>query len=136
MPGLEKRPSAPLSERIEAIEDAYEFMLAYAAQGVAEEVARGSDDIRRFLARLAAAMVGLGDAIRGRAAGAPDGLAAAADDFARLVERDAERALTAVRLVQACPSIGSQVIDNLNASLHLRTLLTDLFLIDEAIAGG
>jgi hypothetical protein len=27
------------------------------------------------------------------------------------------------------------VIDNLNASLHLRALLTDLFLIDEVLKG-
>jgi hypothetical protein len=30
-------------------------------------------------------------------------------------------------------SIGSQIIDNLNASIHVRALLTDLFLIDEAL---
>ena len=29
-------------------------------------------------------------------------------------------------------SIGSQIIDNLNATTHIRTLLTDLFLLDEA----
>jgi hypothetical protein len=29
-------------------------------------------------------------------------------------------------------AIGSQLVDNLNASIHLRALLTDLFLIDEA----
>jgi hypothetical protein len=28
--------------------------------------------------------------------------------------------------------IGSQVVDNLNATTHVRTLLTDLFLLDEA----
>jgi hypothetical protein len=31
-------------------------------------------------------------------------------------------------------AIGSQLVDNLNASMHLRALLTDLFLIDEAIS--
>ena len=30
-------------------------------------------------------------------------------------------------------SIGSQVVDNLNATTHVRTLLTDLFLLDETI---
>jgi hypothetical protein len=35
--------------------------------------------------------------------------------------------------VQAQPSISSQLIDNLNASIHLRALLTDLFLIDEIL---
>ena len=42
-------------------------------------------------------------------------------------------ALAAVQLVQAQPSISSQLIDNLNASIHLRALLTDLFLIDEIL---
>jgi hypothetical protein len=32
-------------------------------------------------------------------------------------------------------SISSQVVDNLNASIHLRALLTDLFLIDEVLKG-
>ena len=30
-------------------------------------------------------------------------------------------------------SYKSQLVDNLNASIHLRALLTDLFLIDEAL---
>ena len=33
-------------------------------------------------------------------------------------------------------SISSQLVDNLNASIHLRTLLTDIFLIDETLKGG
>jgi hypothetical protein len=33
-------------------------------------------------------------------------------------------------------AICSQLVDNLNASIHLRALLTDLFLIDEAIAAA
>jgi hypothetical protein len=36
-----------------------------------------------------------------------------------------------MELVLAQPSISSQLIDNLNASIHLRALLTDLFLLDE-----
>jgi len=38
--------------------------------------------------------------------------------------------------VLAQDQIGSQLVDNLNASLHLRTVLTDLFLIDEATGGS
>jgi hypothetical protein len=29
--------------------------------------------------------------------------------------------------------ISSQLVDNLNASIHLRALLTDLFIVDEAL---
>ena len=39
----------------------------------------------------------------------------------------------AIQVVIAQPSISSQLIDNLNASIHLRALLTDLFLIDEIV---
>ena len=38
-----------------------------------------------------------------------------------------------MQLVLAQPAISSQLVDNLNASIHLRALLTDLFLIDEVL---
>jgi hypothetical protein len=53
--------------------------------------------------------------------------------FAGVIDRDARDASAAIQLVLSLKSIGSQVIDNLNASIHLRALLTDLFLIDEVI---
>ena len=49
------------------------------------------------------------------------------------VDDDAGDASAAIQLVLSLPAIGSQVIDNLNASIHLRALLTDLFLIDEVL---
>jgi hypothetical protein len=36
-------------------------------------------------------------------------------------------------MVLAQPAIGSQLIDNLNASIHFRALLTDLFLLGEIL---
>jgi len=39
-----------------------------------------------------------------------------------------------MELVLAQPAIGSQLIDNLNASIHLRALLADLFLVTEILA--
>jgi hypothetical protein len=36
-------------------------------------------------------------------------------------------------LVLAQPALSSQLIDNLNASIHLRALLTDLFLFGEVL---
>jgi hypothetical protein len=38
-----------------------------------------------------------------------------------------------LKLTLAQPSISSQLVDNLNASIHLRTLLTDIFLVDEIV---
>jgi len=59
--------------------------------------------------------------------------AAAYDRFIALLERDANDAQASIQLVLAQPSISSQMVDNLNASIHLRALLTDLFLIDEIV---
>jgi hypothetical protein len=50
-----------------------------------------------------------------------------------LSSRDARSTHTALQLVLAGPAISSQLIDNLNAWVHLRALLTDLFVIDELI---
>ena len=50
--------------------------------------------------------------------------------FLKVLERDANDSLAAMELVLGQPAISSQLIDNLNASMHLRALLTDLFLID------
>jgi hypothetical protein len=58
--------------------------------------------------------------------------AAATGEFLEVVKADAVRARTAFRFVLAQRAIGSQVVDNLNATTHVRTLLTDLFLLDEA----
>ena len=59
--------------------------------------------------------------------------AAKYDAFIALLGRDANDARAAIGLVLAQPSINSQIIDNLNASIHVRALLTDLFLIDEIV---
>jgi len=50
-----------------------------------------------------------------------------------VLQRDAQDSLAALDLVLAQPAISSQLIDNLNASIHVRALLTDLFLIDEIL---
>ena len=38
-----------------------------------------------------------------------------------------------VKVVLSRPGISSQLVDNLNVSTHLRAVLTDLFLLDEAV---
>jgi hypothetical protein len=116
-------PSAgPLTDRCNVIEECYEFMLAYAAQGVT-----GADSqIRSFLERAAKALSGLAEAYSSVADQSGPYRA-----FLAVLDRDASDSLAAVELVLAQPVISSQLIDNLNASIHLRALLTDLFLIDE-----
>src|SRR6185312_2218204 len=53
--------------------------------------------------------------------------------FFGVLGRDAEKCIAAIELVLAQPVISSQLIDNLNAGIHLRALLTDLFLITEIL---
>jgi hypothetical protein len=50
-----------------------------------------------------------------------------------VLERDIKSARAAIQLVLAQPTISSQLVDNLNASIHVRALLTDLFLLDEVL---
>jgi hypothetical protein len=123
-----------LKDRCEQIEEAYEFMLAYAAQGLPSDRGSGSgSQLREFLRRSDAALTGLADLFRElvRAEQVQSGDKHHA--FISVLERDASNAQAAIQLVLAQPSISSQLVDNLNASIHLRALLTDLFLIDEIL---
>jgi hypothetical protein len=123
-----------IRHRIQAIEESYEFFLAFAAQGVRDDrQSHAGAQLREFLGKMAHALTGLADGLRELVQS--DGLAPA-EAFDRLVSvlaRDADSALAAVEVVRARPAISSQLIDNLNASIHVRALLTDLFLLDELI---
>jgi hypothetical protein len=123
-----------LRRRLDTVESAYEYMLAYAAQGLpAEAMGREGGKIRIEMAGLAAALDGLPAAFEAVVTG--EGVAGRDEHLAfnRVLADDAARALAAVRLVLAQPSISSQLVDNANASLHLRALLTDVFLVDEVL---
>jgi hypothetical protein len=123
-----------LRARCDAIEEGYEFMLAYAGQGLAtDQGATSGGAIRDFLRRFDEALSGLADFFReviGRSELQP---MEKYEAFISVVERDARDAQAAIQLVLAQASISSQLVDNLNASIHVRALLTDLFLIDEIV---
>ena len=117
------------------MESAYEFMLAYAAQGLPSDAgSKTGAQIRDELRRLAGALDGIGSAF-GRLLDedprveAPDEQRA----FVEVLSQDAQRALAAIRAVQGQSAISSQLVDNLNATIHLRALLTDVFLVDEIL---
>ena len=123
-----------LHKRGDAIESAYEFMLAYAAQGLSGDAgSQSGGQLREFLTRAAAALTGLGDVFAALVDGEVLEPAGRYRAFGAVFDRDARDSLAAVELVLAQPSISSQLVDNLNASIHLRALLTDLFLIDEIL---
>ena len=123
-----------LKARCDIIEEAYEFMLAYAAQGLPGDQGSGSGaQLRGFLRRSDDALTGLADLFRRLVAREQLSPSETYERFIAVLERDARDSQAAIQLVLAQPSISSQLVDNLNASIHVRALLTDLFLIDEIL---
>jgi hypothetical protein len=132
MTSNESEKPQSVAEAIDVIEATYELMLAYAAQGRARE----EDDpmgIRRALRRADLALGVLAAATPEDMGSPPGGVAAATADMLAVLKQDIVKARAAFHFVLAQRSIGSQIIDNVNASIHVRALLTDLFLIDEAL---
>jgi len=126
-----------LSRRSDAIEGGYEMMLAYAAQGLAsDQGAANSAQIRDHLQRFDTALTGLAEAYRGAAAALGVGPKDALEGLLKVLDADAAFTQSALRMVLAQPGISSQVIDNLNASIHVRALLTDVFVVDELLRGA
>jgi hypothetical protein len=125
---------AELDQCVDAVETGYEFLLAYAAQGRQTDRGAGPDkDVRGYLQAMSTALTGLADAARRCAAERNPDLLAETSAFFDAIETDAATANAAIRLVLAQSDIGSQLIDNLNGSIHLRAVLTDIFVVDEAL---
>ena len=121
-----------LNARIEIIERGYEYLLAYAAQGRQDD--QGSE-ARARLTDMFAALDDLADVVVATVNGGPGGQVTEAAAFLDAVKQDAAKARGAIGLVLSRPSISSMLVDNLNASIHLRALLTDCFLIEQALRG-
>lgn len=119
-----------LKSRCDAIESAYEFLLAYAAQGLLSD--QGNGQVREFLRKCDEGLSDLGGFLN-RFVAQLNVDSTPYSAFMAVLDRDARDAQAAVQLVLAQPAISSQLVDNLNASIHLRALLTDLFLIDEVL---
>ena len=123
-----------LRTHIETLEKAYEFFLSYAALGATDEAATQlGGQLRDFLSRTESSL----DALRNDLADLVDteGLEPP-EGYRGLIEvtaADAGRARAAVLAVLAQETVSSQLIDNLNASAHMRALLTDLFLLDDVV---
>jgi hypothetical protein len=125
---------AEISNRCDAVEECYEFLLAYAAQGLpSDQDSKSGTQVREFLQNAVKALTGLAEicamAVKEEGLEPADKYVA----FFAVLDRDARDSLAAIELVLAQPAISSQLIDNLNASIHLRALLTDLFLVGEVV---
>ena len=111
--------STSLHEHIEAIEAGYEFLLAYAAQGRENDEGSETRETLQSMKHAAAAI--------------EETLGSDVSGFSPVVVDDARKSGAAIDLVLGQDSISSELVDNLNASIHLRALLTDLFLLSETI---
>jgi hypothetical protein len=121
-----------LNARIDTIEEAYEFFLAYASQGLSSDQENDTGrQAREYLKKADAALSGLPGVITKYVEQRSLTPTAPYDQFVDVIAHDAKHAQAAIQLVLAQPAISSQMVDNLNASIHVRALLTDLFLIDE-----
>ncbi len=109
-----------MEDKIEVVETAYEFLLAYAAQGRADDQEGPGIKSRDVLTDLDTALSGL------------EAQLGSAPAFHSVVADDIGKTRKALALVLAQPRISSELVDNLNASMHLRAVLTDLFLVSEA----
>jgi hypothetical protein len=125
---------ADIRERCNTIEECYEFMLAYAAQGLpSDEGSKSGGQVREYLNRAVKAIAGLAENCTAAVKQERWEPAERYYTFFKVLGRDAGDSLAAIELVLAQPAISSQLIDNLNASIHLRALLTDLFLVSEIV---
>ena len=111
-----------INEDIESIESGYEFLLAYAAQGRPANVETGPGPHAR------PTIEGMLQAMRNLAGE----FSSSADNFEQLIADDCNKASAALGFILSQEKIGSEIVDNLNASIHLRAVLTDLFLYGEA----
>jgi hypothetical protein len=121
-------------ERCDRIEECYEFLLAYAGQGLpTDQGTQAGGQVRAFLEGAARAIAGLGESCAQAVQELEAQSVAKFEAFCAVLDRDAQDSLAAIELVLAQSSISSQLIDNLNASSHVRALLTDLFLVGEIV---
>ncbi len=112
-----------IEEDIEAIESGYEFLLAFAAQGRPAQNETGpGPHARPIIEEISAAMKNIAA-----------GFSESKDEFEQVIANDCRNAGAAVRFILNQEKIGSEIVDNLNASIHLRAVLTDLFLYSEAL---
>lgn len=122
--------TAELALAIATLERGYEYLLAYAAQGRKDD---SGSEVRQTLTSMHTALEGLGALVTSVVGAESTEAARTATDFLAAVTEDARRARGAIALVLSRAAISSLLVDNLNATIHLRALLTDIFLTDQVL---
>ena len=118
-----------IRENIELVEEAYEYMLAYAAQGRADEGA-GPDGahIRTFLVQLNEATDNILAVMDDVHAISPNSSA-----FFEALKSDAATVKSVMSIMLGKDNVSSEMIDNANGLISVRSYLTALFFIDKAV---
>ena len=121
--------SETIRAHIERIEEAYEFMLAYAAQGRSDEGA-GPDGahIRTFLNQFDAAAAAIVDELDTVADAESE-----ASAFLASLKADSAIVTSVLRSMLARDGITSEVVDNANGLIAVRSYLTGLFFLDKSL---
>jgi hypothetical protein len=111
-----------LEDDIDVVESGYEFLLAYAAQGRPphDEANSAPPHARPTVENMLAAMTRI-----------KEGFANSSDELEQVIVSDLSKANAALKFVLGQSRMSSELIDNLNASIHLRAVLTDFFLYSE-----
>ena len=123
-----------LQAHVDVVEETYEFCLSYAARGVNVQMAASNDQlVRERLEKMEATLEELPASFLALAEERGSRHGDRYQAFVEVMRRDAAAGLATVQLVLAQPGITSQMVDNLNAMIHLRALLTDVFLLDEIL---
>src|ERR1700680_3449028 len=100
---------AEFSKRCDTIEECYEFMLAYAGQGLpSDEGSQAGGQVREFLQRAVKALTGLAESCAKTVAAEGLEPAEKCHAFIAGLHRDAQDSLAALDLVLAQPAISSQ----------------------------
>jgi hypothetical protein len=121
--------SSEIRQNIELIEEAYEYMLAYAAQGRADEGA-GPDGahIRTFLTQFNEATDRILAMVEEISAASPNSGA-----FIEALKSDAATVKSVMSIMLGKDNVSSEMIDNANGLIAVRSYLTALFFIDKAV---
>lgn len=121
--------AAAMRAAFDIIEESYEFMLAYAAQGRKHEHSEGGGEsqIRTHLKRMEAALADCEAAI-GDGLGGTEGAA-----FSERFRENVAVSRSIIGILQARPSVSSEMVDNTNGLISMRAFLTDLFFIDQVV---
>lgn len=121
--------AAEIRESIDTIEEAYEFMLAYAAQGrQIESESEGASQIRGFLERFREALNMLSSHAAGLLETGKNNNA-----FSAHFTRDTEVMMDVLDMLTSKSNITSDMIDNTNGMIAVRSFLTNVFFIDQVV---